>query len=239
LGAFRRQVQAVFQDSAGALNPRMRVRDLVAEPLEIQQPQTPVAEVDARVDALLARVGLAPSLRSSYPHQLSGGQKQRVAIARALLLSPRLLVLDEPVSALDVSIRSQVLNLLLELKEQQDLAYLMIAHDLAVLRHVTQEIVVIYRGRVVEQGPTETVLSAAAHPYTHMLIAAVPRLRAPRTARAQVTEAEPADEPAAGCRFAPRCPHAFPQCRVEVPLLVQATRPGHRAACHLLARATS
>lgn len=183
--AYRRRVQAVFQDSAGALSPRMRIRDIVAEPLEVQQPQVPRAQVDARVADLLGRVGLSPELARCYPHELSGGQKQRVAIARALVVDPQMLVLDEPVSALDVSVRGQVLNLLLDLQQERGLTYLMIAHDLAILRHVTTWLVVMRHGKVVEQGPTETVLGEPAHPYTRALIAASPRLE---PGRRQATE---------------------------------------------------
>lgn len=173
---YRRRVQAVFQDSSAALSPRMHIRDIVAEPLIVQQPRTPPAEVDERVDALLRRVGLSPELRRSYPHELSGGQKQRVAIARSLIVGPSMLILDEPVSALDVSVRSQVLNLLLDLQEERGLAYLMIAHDLAVLRHVTARLVVLHRGRVVEQGRTEEVLFNPQHAYTRALVEASPRM---------------------------------------------------------------
>jgi len=177
LRAYRRRVQAVFQDSAGALSPRMRIRDIVAEPLEVQQPQVPRAQVDACVADLLGRVGLSPELARCYPHELSGGQKQRVAISRALVVDPQMLVLDEPVSALDVSVRGQVLNLLLDLQQERGLTYLMIAHDLAILRHVTSWLVVMRDGRVVEQGPTETVLAEPAHPYTRELLRASPRVQ--------------------------------------------------------------
>lgn len=172
--AYRRQVQAVFQDSSSALSPRMRVGSIIAEPLLLQQPGERRAAAAARVDEALAQVGLPTELARRYPHELSGGQKQRVAIARALIVRPRLLVLDEPVSALDVSVRSQVLNLLLDLQERFGLAYLMIAHDLAVLRHVTTRLMVMYRGRVVEAGPTEDILQRPQHAYTQQLVEAVP-----------------------------------------------------------------
>lgn len=174
--AYRREVQAVFQDSASALSPRMRVRELVAEPLLVQQPRVSRSEVDNRVASLLRRVGLSAKLCSHYPHELSGGQKQRVAVARSLIVNPKMLVLDEPVSALDVSVRSQVLNLLLDLKEERGLAYLMIAHDLAILRHVTSYLVVMRKGRIVEQGHTDKVLLHAQHPYTQSLVTALPSL---------------------------------------------------------------
>jgi peptide/nickel transport system ATP-binding protein len=179
LAPFRRSVQAVLQDSSEALDSRMRIRHLVAEPLVVQQPNVPRAEVDARVAALLQRVGLSPTLAGCYPHELSGGQKQRVAIARSLIVGPRLLVLDEPVSALDVSVRSQVLNLLLDLKDEHGLTLLIVAHDLAVLRHVTDRLFVMHRGRVVEQGPTDRVLGEPAHDYTRALVAASPGTHGP------------------------------------------------------------
>lgn len=192
---YRRQVQAVFQDSNGALSPRMRVRDIVAEPWDLQRPGEPREAVAGRVEEVLGRVGLPGELARRFPHELSGGQKQRVAIARALIVRPRMLVLDEPVSALDVSVRSQVLNLLLDLQEQYGLTYLMIAHDLAVLRHVTTRLLVMHLGRVVEQGLTEDVLLQPQHPYTKRLVAAVPLIEpgrkrlGGRTARADGVDA--------------------------------------------------
>lgn len=176
--AYRRQVQTVFQDSSAALSPRMRILELVAEPLLVQQPRLDPAVLTDRVDALLRRVGLSPQLRNNYPHELSGGQKQRVAIARSLIVDPSLVVLDEPVSALDVSVRSQVLNLLLDLQEERGLAYLIIAHDLAILRHVTAYLVVMKNGVVVERGPTDEVLLNPQHHYTRSLVAASPELPA-------------------------------------------------------------
>lgn len=188
--AYRRQVQAVFQDSNSALNPRMRIHDIVSEPLALQQPEAPPSSVKSRVADVLSQVGLSQDLARRYPHELSGGQKQRVAIARALIVSPRLLVLDEPVSALDVSVRSQVLNLLLDLQEEFALTYLMIAHDLAVLRHVTTRLLVMYKGRVVEEGRTEDVLHRPQHEYTRRLVAAVPGMQ-PGRERQRITDADP------------------------------------------------
>lgn len=187
--AYRRQVQAVFQDSNSALNPRMRIHDIVSEPLALQQPETPASSVKSRVAAVLSQVGLSQDLARRYPHELSGGQKQRVAIARALIVSPRLLVLDEPVSALDVSVRSQVLNLLLDLQEEFALTYLMIAHDLAVLRHVTTRLLVMYKGRVVEEGRTEDILHRPQHEYTQRLVAAVPGMQ-PGRERQRISDAD-------------------------------------------------
>ena len=228
LADYRRQVQAVFQNSAGALAPRMRVRDIVAEPLVVQRRGLAEREIDARVEALLERVGLSAQLSACFPHELSGGQKQRVGIARALSVDPCLLLLDEPVSALDVSVRSQVLNLLLDLQAVRGLAYVLIAHDLAVLRHVTTRLLVMYRGRVVEQGRSEEVLAAPLHPYTRALVAASPRIGGPAGAGEPVREADGAS-PSGGCAFAPRCPLAFARCAEVVPALRGAA---HQAACH-------
>lgn len=237
LMAYRRRVQAVFQNSSGALSPRMRIRDIVAEPLVVQQPDTAPEEIDRRVDDLLGRVGLSPQLRLSFPHELSGGQKQRVAIARSLVVNPSMLILDEPVSALDVSVRSQVLNLLLDLQEERGLTYLMIAHDLAILRHVTTYLIIMYLGRVVEQGPTEEVLSAPQHPYTRALVAASPRFERIETRAISVKEAETTSTTKNGCAFAPRCPLAEMRCLEDVPHLMvvgECATASHQAACHSL-----
>jgi len=171
---YRTRVQAVFQDATASLSPRMRVRDIVAEPLEAQAGTPTRREVDRRVASLLEEVSLPPRAGRAFPGQLSGGQRQRVAIARALVVDPSFIVLDEPVSALDVSIRGQVLNLLLDLRAQRGLAYLFIAHDLALLRHVTDRLAVMHRGRVVEEGETEQTLREPRHPYTRALREAVP-----------------------------------------------------------------
>lgn len=239
LAPFRRCVQAVLQDSSEALNGRMRVRDLVAEPLVVQHPGVGDVAIDERVASLLQRVGLSPTLASCFPHELSGGQKQRVAIARSLSVDPRLLVLDEPVSALDVSVRSQVLNLLLDLRDERALALLIVAHDLAVLRHVTDRLLIMYRGRIVEQGPTERVLAAPAHPYTRALVAASPRLGG--VERAPVAEPDGPAASAHGCAFAARCPQAAAVCLAQRPLLMRAdagdsAAAGHDAACHFANR---
>ena len=242
LAAYRRSVQAVLQDSSAALNGRMRIRDLVAEPLVVQQPGVTARAIDERVDELLHSVGLAASTKSQFPHELSGGQKQRVAIARALVNNPRLLVLDEPVSALDVSVRSQVLNLLLDLKAARKLSFLIVAHDLAVLRHVTDTLVVMYHGRVVEQGPTEHVLAHPAHPYTRALVAASPRLDG--VGRVAIVDRETGAAPLAGCAFAPRCPQAVALCLASRPALVALGGAAgdahlHSAACHFSGGATT
>lgn len=234
--AYRRQVQAVFQDSSSALSPRMRIRDIVAEPLQVQQPYLQRVEADNRVTTALGRVGLPADLGQRYPHELSGGQKQRVAIARSLIVNPSMLILDEPVSALDVSVRSQVLNLLLDLQETHGLTYLMIAHDLAVLRHVTTRLFIMYLGRIVEQGPTEEILYHPIHPYTQLLVSAVPQLKPGRKRLLNRLDGNAPAE-SRGCLFAPRCPLAGSICRQQQPHL-QVTSVNkldtHRAACHLL-----
>ncbi len=237
LMAYRRQVQAVFQNSSSALSPRMRIRDIIAEPLIVQQSDTSPAEIDRRVDDLLGRVGLSPQIRLSFPHELSGGQKQRVAIARSLMVRPSMLVLDEPVSALDVSVRSQVLNLLLDLQEERGLTYLMIAHDLAILRHVTTYLVIMYLGRIVEQGPTEEILGAPQHPYTRALVAASPRLERIENRVLAALDSEVTSTTDDGCAYAPRCPWAEARCHEEVPRLMvvgEHATAAHMAACHAL-----
>ncbi len=234
LMAYRRQVQAVFQDSASALSPRMRIRDIVAEPLRVQQPRLSRTRIEQLVADVIGRVGLSKGLVARFQHELSGGQKQRVAIARALIVEPRMLILDEPVSALDVSVRSQILNLLLDLQENYGLTYLMIAHDLAVLRHVTTRLLILYLGNIVEQGPTEDILFYPRHPYTKALVSAVPQLIAGRR-RFETRNADITLTSARGCLFASRCPLVTEVCRRKQPQLrlVATTGQGaHQAACH-------
>jgi oligopeptide/dipeptide ABC transporter ATP-binding protein len=232
LRAYRRAVQAVFQDPYASLNPRMRVGDIVAEPL-VTHDALPRARVRARVLELLDLVGLPPRAADLFPHEFSGGQRQRIAIARSLALSPRLVVLDEPVSALDVSIRAQILNLLRDLQARLGLAYLFIAHDLAAVAHMSHRIAVMYLGQIVETGEARTIASAPRHPYTMALFsAALPSH--PDEAREEIVLAGEVPSPLAppsGCRFHPRCPFAMPHCRTEPPAL----RPveGRLAACHL------
>lgn len=232
---YRTRVQAVFQDAASSLNPRMRVKDIVSEPLEIQREKLDRHSIESRTEQLIRRVGLSAAALWMYPHELSGGQKQRVAIARAIILHPALVVLDEPVSALDVSIRAQILNLLADIQAAEGISYLIIAHDLAVLQNVTMQIAVMYLGRVVETGNTDCVFDDPRHPYTKALLAAVPRPEPGRVKSAPALSGEignPLDLPR-GCRFHPRCPQAQDMCR-QVEPLVQDIKPGHRAACHLL-----
>ncbi|HEY1250308.1 MAG TPA: ABC transporter ATP-binding protein [Thermoanaerobaculia bacterium] len=227
----RRDLQVVFQDPQTSLNPRLRAGDQVAEPLRVQR-LAGRGEIASRVRGLFEDVGLAPEILERFPSELSGGQRQRVAIARALATRPRLLVCDEPVSALDVSIAAQIVNLLLDLKERAGLAYLFIAHDLAVVSRVADAIAVMYLGRVVERGPCEAVLASPLHPYTVALLAAVPDPdpRAARPPHRLAGEPPSAIDPPGGCPFHPRCPIARPRCREETPSLVEKVT-GRSVAC--------
>jgi peptide/nickel transport system ATP-binding protein len=213
-----RKIQMVFQDPDASLSPRRTVGDTVAEPFELFE-RYDRAERERRVAALLQEVGLAATLALRYPHELSGGQKQRVCIARALAVGPELLVCDEAVSSLDVSVQAQILNLLLELKQRESLSYLFITHDLRVVRHVADRVAVMYLGEIVEIGPTRELFRAPKHPYTRALLAAVPSLDADgakRIARIQGDVPSPVHPPS-GCRFHPRCPEVFERCPREVP----------------------
>jgi oligopeptide/dipeptide ABC transporter ATP-binding protein len=233
LRGFRRRVQIVFQDPHGSLNPRMRVGAAVREPLEVHR-LARGAEADARVGALFAEVGLDPDYRTRFPHELSGGQRQRVGIARALAVGPDLLVLDEPVSALDVSVQAQVLALLRDLQERRSLTYLFIAHDLAVVRQMADRIAVLYRGRIVEEAPTARLLADPRHPYTQTLLSAVPRIEVDaRRARLRLRLPDGSAAAGGGCPFAPRCPdpRRNERCGRDFPPML-AVAPSHRAACH-------
>jgi len=228
----RRSLQMVFQDPFSSLNPRLRVRDALFEPLLVHG-LAPRGERDTVVARLLAEVGLPADAAARYPHEFSGGQRQRIGIARALATSPELLVADEPVSALDVSVRAQVVNLLLELRRRRRLAILFIAHDLALVGRIADRVVVLYLGRVVEEGPAAELLAAPRHPYTVALLSAVPSPEPEPAAARIVLPGEPPSpaDPPPGCRFHPRCPVAAQRCRTESPRLV-AEAAGRRIACH-------
>jgi len=233
LAAYRRAVQAVFQDPYSSLNPRMRVEHIVAEPLPRDNGLSR-AGVRDRVGEVLQLVGLRRDSAALYPHEFSGGQRQRIAIARALVTYPKFIVLDEPVSALDVSIRAQILNLLKGLQERLGLAYVMISHDLAAARYLATRLAVMYAGQLVETGECDAVYARPLHPYTQALLsAALPLHPSARRQRIVLTGEVPNPmNPPAGCRFHPRCPHAMPQCRTAEPVFKEVER-GRFTACHL------
>jgi len=225
-------IQMIFQDPYASLNPRLRVVDIVGEApvvhgiISKRQQQEYVAE-------LLQRVGLSGDMLRRFPHQFSGGQRARVGIARALAVKPKFLVCDEAVAALDVSIQAQVLNLFIKLRDELDLTYLFISHDLGVVRHISDRVLIMYLGRIVESAPTDAVFARANHPYTQALLASAPKLEVGKATYFAVKGEIPSPlNPPSGCHFHPRCPHAMPRCSVEKPLLREIA-PGHMSACHL------
>ncbi len=225
-------VQMIFQDPFASLNPRLRVADIIGE-APLYHGLTTREELERYVGEMMRRVGLDASFRRRYPHQFSGGQRQRIGIARALAVRPECIVCDEAVAALDVSIQAQVLNLFMRLREELNLTYLFISHDLGVVRHLSDRVVIMYLGRVVEQGPAEALFEKPNHPYTVALLAEIPRLDTRRRQFVPIKGEIPSPlDPPSGCHFHPRCPHAMARCRVEAPALKEIA-PGRYSACHL------
>jgi oligopeptide/dipeptide ABC transporter ATP-binding protein len=235
LRQYRTAVQAVFQDPWASLNPRQRVHDIIAEPLIVNTTLAP-AEVDKRVEEVLAQVGLRADVAHRYPHEFSGGQRQRIALASALASYPKLIVLDEPVSALDVSIRAQIMNLLKRLQQQSRVSYLLVAHNLATVRYLAHQTAVMYLGQIVEHAATEALFSDPLHPYTKALFSAALPAH-PDIQREEIVlpgEVPSPINPPAGCRFHPRCPFVKPECSQVEPKLKQVA-PDHQVSCHLYA----
>ena len=232
---YRRQMQMIYQDPYASLNPRMSAGEIVGEPLVIHDVTPDRKERRDRVAALFERVGLRPERMDSFPHEFSGGQRQRIGIARALALNPELIIGDEPVSALDVSIQAQIINLLMDLQDEFELSYLFVAHDLAVVEHISDRVAVMYLGRIVEITDKTSLFETPLHPYTEALLSAVPipKYSARNRRRVILTGDVPSPiNPPPGCHFHARCPYAMPRCRVDVPELRE-VMPGHWAACHL------
>jgi oligopeptide transport system ATP-binding protein len=240
LKAFRRRVQMVYQDPYGSLNPRMKVRDLIGEPLEVHGLDKDRQQYEARIAELLRMVGLLPDMADRYAHEFSGGQRQRIGIARALAMEPALIVCDEPVSALDVSIQAQIINIFKDLQKRLGLTYVFIAHDLAVVRHISDRIAVMYLGRVVEIAGRDALYQSPKHPYTQALLSAVPVADVSAAAhRGRLTLKGEIPSPLnipGGCRFHTRCPAAMNLCKTQDPALTD-QGDGHRVACHLYPKA--
>ena len=231
---YRRRMQMIYQDPYASLNPRMSAGEIVGEPMTIHEVGTPKERLE-KVAALFDRVGLRPEAIGNYPHEFSGGQRQRIGIARALALNPDLIVGDEPGSALDVTIQAQIINLLMDLQDEFNLSYLFVAHDLAVVEHISHRVAVMYLGRIVEMTDKTSLFEMPLHPYTEALLSAVPIPKASARGRKRVilTGDVPSPiNPPSGCHFHTRCPYAMPRCKVDVPTLREVV-PGHFASCHL------
>ncbi|HOX30986.1 MAG TPA: ATP-binding cassette domain-containing protein [Spirochaetales bacterium] len=230
---YRQDMQMIFQDPYSSLDPRMSVSNIIAEPLRIYRKCRDEAELGAQVGRLMDRVGLARRLADAYPHELDGGRRQRIGVARALSLNPKFIVCDEPVSALDVSIQAQILNLMQDLQAELDLTFLFITHNMAVVKHISDEILVMYMGKMVESAPSGSVFAERFHPYTKALLAAVPVpvLGGKKERRLLKGEISSPVNPKPGCRFAKRCEFATELCSAEEPPFAEA-KPGHRVACH-------
>jgi oligopeptide/dipeptide ABC transporter ATP-binding protein len=234
MGEDRKKMQIIFQDPYASLNPRMNIRNIVAEPLLTHHVYNTKEEIDTRVKELLLKVGIRPQLMTRFPHQFSGGQRQRVGIARALALHPKLIVCDEPVSALDVSIQSQILNLLGDLQKEFGLTYLFISHDLGVVRYLSDRVCVMFLGKVCELGATSDIYANPLHPYTRFLLEAVPMPDPTKRREKEVLTGDVPSpvNPPSGCRFHTRCPYAKEKCSLEEPLMREVS--GREISCHLV-----
>lgn len=228
----RRKLQMIFQDPSGSLDPRMTVEEIIGEALDIHDLARAPDERRERIDNLLKDVGLDSAHAERYPHEFSGGQRQRIGIARALAVGPRLIVCDEPVSALDVSVQAQIVNLLQDLQDEHGIAYLFIGHDLAVVEHISHRVMVMYLGRIVELGEATAVCAAPKHPYTRALVASVPKLGAARSRATLPGDLPSPIHPPSGCPFHTRCPIAEPRCKIDTPSLRELSA-NHWVACHL------